>query len=40
MTEVIDGHITFHVRDPDRQPASKQARAAQELIDLIKACLK
>jgi FrmR/RcnR family transcriptional regulator, repressor of frmRAB operon len=36
MTEVIDGHIRFHVVDPDRRPTSSQAIAAQELIDIIK----
>jgi DNA-binding FrmR family transcriptional regulator len=38
--EIIEGHIRFHVVDPDQQPASEQARAAQELIDVIKAYLK
>jgi DNA-binding FrmR family transcriptional regulator len=36
MTEVIEGHIRFHVVDPDRRPTSSQAIAAQELIDIIK----
>jgi DNA-binding FrmR family transcriptional regulator len=40
MAEVIEGHIRFHVVDPDRQPASDQGRAAQELIDVIRAYLK
>jgi DNA-binding FrmR family transcriptional regulator len=40
MAEVIEGHIRFHVVDPDRQPTSDQAQAAQELIDVIKAYLK
>ena len=40
MAEVIEGHIRFHVVDPDRQPTSHQAQAAQELIDVIKAYLK
>jgi DNA-binding FrmR family transcriptional regulator len=36
MTEVLEGHIRFHVVDPDRRPTSAQAIAAQELIDVIK----
>jgi len=40
MAEVIEGHIRFHVVDPDRQPTSEKARAAQELIDVVKAYLK
>jgi DNA-binding FrmR family transcriptional regulator len=40
MAEVIDGHIRFHLVDPDQQPTGEQARAAQELIDVIRAYLK
>ncbi len=40
MAEVIEGHVRFHVVDPDRRPTSDQAQAAQELIDVIKAYLK
>jgi len=36
MTEVIEGHIRFHLVDPDLRPTSAQAIAAQELIDVIK----
>jgi FrmR/RcnR family transcriptional regulator, repressor of frmRAB operon len=36
MTEVIEGHIRFHLVDPDIRPTSAQAIAAQELIDVIK----
>jgi len=36
MTEVIEGHIRFHLVDPDRRPTSQQSVAAQELIDVIK----
>ncbi len=38
--EIIEGHIRFHVVNPDRRPTSNQARAAQELIDVINAYLK
>jgi DNA-binding FrmR family transcriptional regulator len=40
MAEVIEGHIRFHVVDPDHRPTSEQAQAAQELIDVIRAYLK
>lgn len=40
MAEVIDGHIRFHVLNPDVRPTSPEARAAQELIDVVKAYLK
>jgi DNA-binding FrmR family transcriptional regulator len=40
MAEVIEGHIRFHVVDPDHQPTSERSRAAQELIDVIRTYLK
>ena len=40
MSEVIEGHIRFHVVDPDHHPASERARATQELIDVIKMYMK
>jgi DNA-binding FrmR family transcriptional regulator len=40
MAEVIEGHIRFHVIDPDKRPASAQAKAAQELMDVVKRYLK
>jgi DNA-binding FrmR family transcriptional regulator len=40
MAEVIEGHVRYHVVDPDHRPTSEQAQAAQELIDVIKAYLK
>jgi DNA-binding FrmR family transcriptional regulator len=36
MAEIIEGHIRFHVVDPDHYPTSERAKAAQELIDVIK----
>ncbi|MEW6749384.1 MAG: metal/formaldehyde-sensitive transcriptional repressor [Candidatus Latescibacterota bacterium] len=38
--EVIEGHIRFHVVDPDTQPASASARAAQELIAIVRSYVK
>lgn len=40
MAEVLEGHVRFHVVDPDRKPTSAQAKAAQELIDIVRAYLK
>jgi DNA-binding FrmR family transcriptional regulator len=40
MAEIMEGHIRFHVVDPDEQPTTHRARAAQELIDVVKAYLK
>jgi FrmR/RcnR family transcriptional regulator, repressor of frmRAB operon len=40
MAEVIEGHIRFHVIDPDYHPTSERAKAAQELIDVIKMYMK
>ena len=40
MAEVIEGHIRFHVVDPDEKPASKQAKAARELMDVVKTYLR
>ena len=40
MAQVLEGHIRYHVVDPDVKPTSEQARASQELIDVIKAYLK
>lgn len=40
IAEVIEGHIRFHVIDPDHKPTTGQAQAAQELIDVVKAYLK
>ncbi len=40
MGEVIEGHIRFHVVDPDHRPTSERAKATQELIDVIKMYMK
>jgi DNA-binding FrmR family transcriptional regulator len=40
MAEVIEGHIRYHVVDPDQQASTEKAKAAQELIDVVKAYLK
>jgi DNA-binding FrmR family transcriptional regulator len=40
MGEVIEGHIRYHVINPDMKPASPQAAAAQQLMDVVKTYLK
>jgi DNA-binding FrmR family transcriptional regulator len=40
MAEIIEGHIRFHVVDPDQEPTTEKAKATQELIDVVKAYLK
>lgn len=35
MAEILEGHVRFHVVDPNRDPTSEQSKAAQELIDVI-----
>ena len=40
MAEVIEGHIRFHVIDSNKRPTSDQAKAAQELMDVVKRYLK
>jgi DNA-binding FrmR family transcriptional regulator len=40
MAEVVEGHIRYHLVDPDHRPMSDQARAAQELIDVVNSYLK
>ena len=38
--ELIEGHVRFHMRNPDVEPASDESRAAQELIDVLKTYLR
>ena len=40
MAEVIEGHIRFHVIDPKLSPTVEQSRAAEDLIDALKAYLR
>lgn len=38
--EIIEGHIRHHVVNPDDDPTSEQAAAAQQLIDVIQSYLR
>ncbi|MEO7110946.1 MAG: metal/formaldehyde-sensitive transcriptional repressor [Polyangiaceae bacterium] len=39
-SEILEDHIRFHVMDPETKANSKRARAAEELIDVVRAYLK
>jgi DNA-binding FrmR family transcriptional regulator len=38
--EVIEGHIRFHIINPDEKPTSQQGKAAQQLIEVIRSYVK
>lgn len=40
LSELLEGHIRFHLRDPDIEPKSEESKAAQELIDVLKTYLR
>jgi hypothetical protein len=40
MAEILEGHIRFHVVNPDDKPTSAQAQSAQEVIDVVRSYLK
>ena len=40
MSELIEGHVRFHVLGGGRKPSADQTKAADELIDVVKAYLK
>ena len=40
LFEVLEGHIRFHIVDPTKRPTSEQAKATQELIDVLRSYLK
>jgi len=40
IAEVLEGHIRFHVVNPDEKPTSARAKATQEVIDVLKTYLK
>ena len=40
VAEMVEDHVRFHVLDPDAKPNAKQARAAEELIDVVRAYVK
>jgi DNA-binding FrmR family transcriptional regulator len=40
VSEMIEDHVRFHVLDPDEKLSAKRARAAEELIDVVRAYVK
>ncbi len=40
MAEILEGHICFHIVNPDGKPKSKQTSAARELIAVVRSYLK
>ncbi len=40
MAEVIEGHIRFHVLDPNSTPTDEQSLAADDLIHALRVYLK
>ena len=38
--EMIEDHVRYHVLDPEERAAPKRARAAEELIDIVRAYVK
>jgi DNA-binding FrmR family transcriptional regulator len=40
MTELLEDHVRFHIVDPAKKPNSKQAAAAQELLDVLRMYIK
>lgn len=40
VAEIVEDHIRFHVLDPDGKVTAKQKRAAEELIDVVRAYVK
>jgi DNA-binding FrmR family transcriptional regulator len=40
MVEVLEGHIRCHVLGPKDKPNSERAQAAEELLAVLRSCLK
>ena len=40
MAELLDGHIRSHVLNGKQKPSSQQVAAADEVIAMVKSCLK
>ena len=40
VAEIIEDHVRFHVLDPETKPTKKQAEAAEELIEVVRAYVK
>jgi DNA-binding FrmR family transcriptional regulator len=40
VAEMIEDHVRFHVLDPQEKVSAKRARAADELVDIVRAYVK
>jgi FrmR/RcnR family transcriptional regulator, repressor of frmRAB operon len=40
VAEMVEDHVRFHVLDPEEKLPAKRARAADELIDVVRAYVK
>jgi DNA-binding FrmR family transcriptional regulator len=40
VAEMIEDHVRFHVLDPDEKVSAKRARAADELVHIVRAYVK
>jgi DNA-binding FrmR family transcriptional regulator len=40
MVEIIDGHVNDHILDPAQEPTTAQKRAAEQLLEVVRAFLK
>ncbi len=40
MAEILEGHIRFHVVNPDDKPSDAQTDAAEEIIEVVRSYLK
>jgi DNA-binding FrmR family transcriptional regulator len=40
VAEMVEDHVRFHVLDPEEKLSAKRARAADELVDVVRAYVK
>jgi DNA-binding FrmR family transcriptional regulator len=40
VAEMIEDHLRFHVLDPEQKISAKRTRAADELVDIVRAYVK
>ena len=40
MTEILEGHIRFHVVNPEDQPTPEQVEAAEEVVEVVRSYLR
>jgi DNA-binding FrmR family transcriptional regulator len=39
VAKLLEDHVRYHIVDPDKRPASRQAQGARELIDILRTYL-